>query len=111
MKPICGNCGKKNRDCQWETPQTKFRDYRPESGSSSATTLRTETEEMDGMDGEEDGEDVALAPSRRQRVAMTGQDPFGKTTDGFHQPSTSLSQVNSLDGTQANESFTPALPK
>ncbi|KAJ4348415.1 uncharacterized protein N0V89_009789 [Didymosphaeria variabile] len=124
VKPVCGNCAKKNRDCQWATPQTKFQGYHPDTGSSSATA-QTETEEVDA-DG--DDEHVALAPSRRQRsqrTATTGQNttthvrPSGRATEGFQQPSTSpfLSQVNSPASTQASggvavpAAFSTALPK
>ncbi|KAL5431934.1 hypothetical protein PMIN07_008792 [Paraphaeosphaeria minitans] len=126
VKPLCGNCAKKNRDCQWETPQTKFRGYQPGSPSSSATAL-SETQEMNGVRG---NDEVSVSePTRRQSnhdlsVITAGQTvqvpvyPTGKATEGFQQPLTSpfLPQITSpasslaSGGVSVPSVFSAALP-
>lgn len=97
IKPKCGQCGKKNRDCQWDTQQMEFRVYRPESDSPH-TLLDSQAQQMD--DDKEDGdEDVALAPSRRANSHKTSvqaarniqivNNTAGRATAGLQQPSTS----------------------
>ncbi|KAF1973597.1 hypothetical protein BU23DRAFT_133553 [Bimuria novae-zelandiae CBS 107.79] len=117
-KPVCGNCGKKNRDCQWETQETTFRGYRPPGpgrGSSSGT-VHTEPEEMniDPKDDQEDG-DVALTPIRRRnnlkssitagRNVDATMQSSGRATAGLQDPSPSAflpiaesSSINNLAG-------------
>ena len=97
MKPKCGQCGKKNRDCQWDTQQMEFRVYQPDS-ESPHTLLDGQTQQMEIDGKEDDDEDVALAPSRRANSRKTSVQaaqniqimnyPAGKATAGLQQPST-----------------------
>lgn len=97
MKPKCGQCGKKNRDCQWDTQRVESRVYQPES-DLPRTLLNNQAQRMDIDEKEDDGEDVALAPSRRANSRKTSvqtdfslqivNQPAGKATAGLQQPST-----------------------
>ena len=97
MKPKCGQCGKKNRYCQWDTQQVESRVYQPES-DLPRTLLNNQAQRMDIDEKEDDGEDVALAPSRRANSRKTSvqadfslqvvNQPAGKATAGLQQPST-----------------------
>lgn len=96
VKPKCGQCGKKNRDCQWDPQQVESRVYQSES-DLPRTLLNNQAQRMDIDEKEDDGEDVALAPSRRASSRKTVQvahklqtvnEPTGKATAGLQQPST-----------------------
>ena len=127
MKPNCGQCTKKNRDCRWETQQTEFRVYRPDSNSPRILTHRS-SHEMDIDEREDDDEEVALAPSRRANSRKTSvqaaesiqksTQPAGKATAGLQQPTTSpfLSQLASPISTSSSgrvampPAFSSAMP-
>jgi hypothetical protein len=127
VKPKCGQCGKKNRDCQWDTHQMEFRVYEPDS-ESPHTLLNGETQQMEIDGKEDDDEDVALAPSRRANSRKTSvqaaqnihimNQPAGRATAGLQQPSTLPfpsrleSPISTLTGGRvaAPPAFSQALP-
>jgi hypothetical protein len=55
-RPVCKACSKKNRPCQWDSPQNKFKSYEPGAISSKSGADGTEpgSEAMD-VDGEGEG--------------------------------------------------------
>ncbi|KAH7394079.1 hypothetical protein DE146DRAFT_765693 [Phaeosphaeria sp. MPI-PUGE-AT-0046c] len=54
VHPVCKACSKKNRPCQWESPQNKFKVYQPEGSSSKRATSEADpgSDTMDIEGGE-----------------------------------------------------------
>jgi hypothetical protein len=56
-RPVCRACSKKNRPCQWDAPQNKFKVYQP--GDMSTKSARSDADadseamDMDGVDDED----------------------------------------------------------
>ncbi|KAH8724578.1 hypothetical protein GQ44DRAFT_727654 [Phaeosphaeriaceae sp. PMI808] len=60
-RPICKACDKKNRPCQWEPPQSKFKSYQPDGTSSRSATYETEDSPME-VDDAGNGSDQGQTP-------------------------------------------------
>ncbi|KAF2033358.1 hypothetical protein EK21DRAFT_58774 [Setomelanomma holmii] len=91
-RPVCKACSKKNRPCQWEAPQNKFKSYQPDDMSSKSATHETDSEAMD-VDGSEEGEaSRTISPkkheARRNRRADSRSDEPSVTmsSPGLHSP-------------------------
>lgn len=129
MHPLCGQCAKKSRACQWESAHSRFRGYRSAAGSASTeTTPGGPAQDGDAMDVEEDDEDdVAQSegswsvPPHRRRNSRAGQttetslNPPGAATAGLQQSSASPflgspSANPTCDGVSIPAQFSAALP-
>jgi len=56
MRPVCKACSKKNRPCQWDAPQNKFKVYQPQDGRSATQESGPDSEAMDVDEGSEEGQ-------------------------------------------------------
>lgn len=55
-RPVCKACSKKNRPCQWDAPQNKFKVYQPQDGRSATQESGADSEAMDVDEGSEEGQ-------------------------------------------------------
>jgi hypothetical protein len=76
---VCRACSKKNRPCQWDSPQSKFKVYQPEGTqtlrrpSATGTNASSDTVIVDGdeSEGEGEGEDQtnrSIPPNEHQTI-------------------------------------------
>jgi hypothetical protein len=76
LRPVCKACSKKNRPCQWDAPQNKFKAYRPGADSSKHAAGdrdgSSDAMEVDSTeDGFEDGQaNGTISPEQDREVAV-----------------------------------------
>jgi hypothetical protein len=55
-RPVCKACSKKNRPCQWDAPQSKFKVYQPQDSRSATQESGPDSNSMDVDEGSEEGQ-------------------------------------------------------
>ncbi|KAF1946679.1 hypothetical protein EJ02DRAFT_366843 [Clathrospora elynae] len=95
LRPVCKACSKKNRPCHWEEPHTRFKDYRPEAGSSKLAASGTDDEndikDMMDIDGPVEAEraDVVSEGSHSRHTSPRRKN--SRAEGGSEEQSTSVS--------------------
>jgi hypothetical protein len=93
-RPVCKACSKKNRPCQWEGPQNKFKSYQPEgsSGKAAASDADAGSDTMD-VDDQDDGE-------RESRSASVTRPAINRRDSRPESRSDAQSSATSYQGSQ-----------
>lgn len=100
-KPICKACSKKNRPCQWDPPQTKFKEYQPEGSSAQFAAVSSSRNEDDG------GEAMDYEGSETSQHSRTfSPNDFGTRRNSQAEPRSELQSV-SISSTGRQSSGSP----
>ena len=107
-RPVCGQCSKKNRECNWETPGFNIRQYQPNE-SARAGPSNADQEHAEEGEGRGDGDEVEEDQSARRNSTpgSRGDPPSDRSHPPF--PRANPFQTSNLhDSTPFSEQFSPA---
>ncbi|KAF2266163.1 hypothetical protein CC78DRAFT_459682, partial [Lojkania enalia] len=105
-QPVCGQCAKKNRPCQYEAPRLSIRRYRPNESSFKAAG-----DDADGVEEDEAGDQIrtrssVFSPDRRNSSAASAT-PLTAGSSRLH-PLRASSVSSTLQVAQSQEAFLPS---